>query len=62
VEAELRVPTPERPNVDALREALITRAADLKRTLRAEPRVARLISWMKMGFWISTSRLTLPKH
>ena len=43
LEAALRVPTPERPNVDTLREALITRAADLKRTLRADSRVARLL-------------------
>ena len=43
VDVELRRPRAERPDVNKLREALTQRAEEWKATLRAEPRVARLL-------------------
>lgn len=47
VEAALRRPRPERPDADKLRAALLQRAGEWRETLRAEPKVARLVlRWM----------------
>jgi site-specific DNA recombinase len=43
LDARLRRPRPERPNIDHLRAALEQRAADWKRDLRSEPQVARVL-------------------
>ncbi len=43
VEAKLRTPRPEHPNVEMLRAALEQRAEAWKADLRAEPKVARLV-------------------
>ena len=43
VEARLRAPRPQRPNIDRLREALTLRAQQWRETLRTEPKVARVL-------------------
>ena len=43
LEARLRAPRRAPPKVEELREALLQRAAEWKATLRAEPKVARLL-------------------
>lgn len=45
VEAQLGSPKRPRPNVERLREALTLRAEQWRATLRAEPKVARLLLW-----------------
>jgi hypothetical protein len=42
LDAQLRRPRPERPNIDKLRDALNLRAAEWRKTLREEPKVARV--------------------
>lgn len=43
LETKLRTPRPEPPNRERLREALVLRAKEWKKDLRAEPKVARLL-------------------
>ena len=43
VELALRTPRPETPDLDALRAALEQRSKEWKKTLRAEPKVARML-------------------
>lgn len=43
LDAQLRKPRPAQPNIDALRAALEERARAWRETLRAEPKVARLL-------------------
>ena len=43
LDAKLRGPRPGRPNIDKLREALTLRAAEWRKTLREEPKVARVL-------------------
>ena len=43
IDVQLRVPRPERPDLEKLRAALAQRSASWKADLRAEPRVARLV-------------------
>lgn len=49
VEAKLRRPRPERPNADKVRAALLQRASEWRETLRAEPKVARLVLRRMIG-------------
>ncbi|MFA5907305.1 MAG: recombinase family protein [Vicinamibacterales bacterium] len=49
VEAALRRPRPERPNADKVRAALLQRAGEWRETLRAEPKVARLVLRRMLG-------------
>ena len=43
LEVKLRQPRKVAPNIEALREALTLRAAEWRKTLRSEPKVARLL-------------------
>jgi hypothetical protein len=49
LDARLRAPRKEAPNLQKLREVLEQRAADWRRTLREEPKVARLLIRRMIG-------------
>ena len=49
VEAALRRPRPQRPEADKVRAALLQRAGEWRETLRAEPKVARLVLRRMLG-------------
>ena len=43
IEQQLRMPRPERPDIGKLRDALNKRAEEWRKTLREEPKVARVL-------------------
>ncbi len=49
VEAALQRPRPQRPDADKARVALLQRAGEWRETLRAEPKVARLVLRRMLG-------------
>ena len=49
VEAALRRPRPQRPDAEKVRAALLQRAGEWRETLRAEPKVARLVLRRMLG-------------
>ena len=69
LETKLRTPRPELPNIERLRDALVLRAKEWKKDLRAEPKVARLllrrlveplVLWEPRPGWVRFKAPTTP--